>query len=78
LTELAEVLATRANPPEYAVKCSPPMEVGWRVSGKRLHVIALNFSDDAVKSATMDTKGGSITEGFGPYEVRVFEQPLPE
>jgi len=78
LTELAEVLATPANPPEYAVKCSPPMEVGWRVSGKRLHVIALNFSDDAVKSATMDTKGGSITEGFGPYEVRVFEQPLPE
>ena len=78
LTELGDVLATPANPLEYAVKCATPMEVGWRVSGKRLHIIALNFSDDSVQNATLQIKGGSITEPFGPYEVKVFEQPLPE
>jgi hypothetical protein len=78
LGEVAEMLAAPANPPQYAVKCAPPLEACWRVTGNRLHVIALNFSDAAVNNATIQTKGGSITDSFGPYEAKVFDQQIPE
>jgi len=51
LTELGAVLSSEMNPHVASAKpqAAAPMEIGWRISGGRLYLIALNFSDDFVK-----------------------------
>jgi hypothetical protein len=76
---LADVLASPMNPPPHRVIATGPVEVGWRVRGGALHVIALNFSDDSVRAATIDVDGAKspLRDDFGPYEVRTYRVMLP-
>jgi hypothetical protein len=78
LREMDEVLASPANPAGHSISSASPIEIGWRVSGGQLCVIALNFSDDAVKEQVLHIDGRAITDNFGPYEVRIFNIPLPK
>ena len=85
LGELAEVLASPVNPREASIRADPPLEVGWRVHGGRLYVIALNFSDSEVSAGLLRwpqlAKGkverlggdpGRSDAAFGAYEARVY------
>jgi hypothetical protein len=49
LAELGEALAAEQNPAAWSAKAEAPLEIGWRVSGGKLYVIALNFSDAPVR-----------------------------
>jgi hypothetical protein len=57
LTELGEVLSSEMNPLIGGVKpqAATPMEIGWRVHGGKLYLIALNFSDDQAKAQPIKT-----------------------
>jgi hypothetical protein len=59
LTELGAALASAMNPKEVEVKAAKPMEVGWRVHGGKVYVIALNFSDDTAKGQVISIGGAS-------------------
>ena len=72
LSELADILSSEVNPAGQAVSASSPMEVGWRVSGGRLYVIALNFSDDVAKSRSIKV-GSKGTLAKSLWEKRTTE-----
>ncbi len=57
LTELQEMLVSEMNPAGFKVSADKPMEIGWRVRGGKLDVIALNFSDAEVKEAAISFQG---------------------
>jgi hypothetical protein len=50
LVELGAVLAGEQDPATFKAEVASPLEVGWRVSGNKAYVIALNFSDDTAKA----------------------------
>jgi hypothetical protein len=80
IAELTHVLAPPTNPPPHQITATPPLEVGWRVHAGTLHVIALNFSDDRVRAATIDVGGDAksqFRDDFDPYEVRTYRVILP-
>jgi hypothetical protein len=62
LAALGEVLASPMNPGEFKIVGDRPLEVGWRVNGDHLYVIALNFSDEAVRGAGMRITGNAADE----------------
>ncbi|MDB5319936.1 MAG: hypothetical protein JWN40_1567, partial [Phycisphaerales bacterium] len=37
-----------------------------------------NFSDGVAKEQTIATRGGSITDNFAPYEVRILDFAIPQ
>jgi hypothetical protein len=77
LADMAPFLASSKNPPPHKITATPPLEIGWRVHAGTLHVIALNFSDDIVKSTvTIDRPRALFNDDFAPYQVRTYKLPL--
>jgi len=71
LNELGEVLASGMNPAEVSVSAEAPLEVGWRVRGGKVYVIALNFSDVGVSGR------GITVSGVGATPARVYGEERP-
>jgi hypothetical protein len=60
LNEMGTVLASGMDPREFTVVTGKSLQVGWRVSGDMLYVIALNFSDAAVKGMQVQVSGPGL------------------
>jgi hypothetical protein len=74
LSELGAALVSPMNPESVRVSAGRPLEVGWRVHGGEVYVIALNFSDAETKGEVVigGAAEGRFADDFGPYEVRVY------
>jgi hypothetical protein len=60
LGRLQDVLAMPANPLACAITADPPLEVGWRMKGDELYIVALNFSDDRPATAGVAIDAGGL------------------